>query len=119
MKYAQLRFHFGRKCLGIRNRLLTEFFPPIECAGTTALKKIGRRRSERSQSNREAEGGPRTPAPGRHEQGLARRLGMREGTVKVHVRQIMRKFGVTNRTQVAVVCANGRPSQKAATPAEF
>jgi DNA-binding NarL/FixJ family response regulator len=34
---------------------------------------------------------------------IARRLGMREGTVKVHVRQIMRKFGVTNRTQIAVV----------------
>jgi DNA-binding NarL/FixJ family response regulator len=50
---------------------------------------------------------------------IARRLGMREGTVKVHVRQIMRKFGVTNRTQVAVVCANGRPSRKAATQAEF
>jgi two-component system, NarL family, nitrate/nitrite response regulator NarL len=50
---------------------------------------------------------------------IARRLGMREGTVNVHVRQIMRKFGVTNRTQIAVVCANGRPSQKAATPAEF
>jgi DNA-binding NarL/FixJ family response regulator len=50
---------------------------------------------------------------------IARRLGMREGTVKVHVRQIMRKFGVTNRTRVAVVCANGRPSQKAATLAEF
>ena len=50
---------------------------------------------------------------------IARRLGMREGTVKVHVRQIMRKFGVTNRTQIAVVCANGRPSQTAATPAEF
>jgi DNA-binding NarL/FixJ family response regulator len=50
---------------------------------------------------------------------IARRLGMREGTVKVHVRQIMRKFGVTNRTQIAVVCANGRPSQKAAPPAEF
>src|SRR5262245_55373486 len=45
--------------------------------------------------------------------------GMRKGTVKVHVRQIMRKFGVTNLTQLAVVCANGRPSQKAATPAEF
>jgi DNA-binding NarL/FixJ family response regulator len=47
---------------------------------------------------------------------IARRLGMREGTVKVHVRQIMRKFGVTNRTQVAAVCANGRPGrgQKAA-----
>jgi len=47
---------------------------------------------------------------------IARRLGMREGTVKAHVRQIMRKFGVTNRTQVAVLCGNARPSQKAATP---
>jgi len=37
---------------------------------------------------------------------IARRLGMKEGTVKGHVRQIMRKFGVTNRTQVAVVCAS-------------
>jgi DNA-binding NarL/FixJ family response regulator len=42
---------------------------------------------------------------------IARRLGMREGTFKAHVRQIMHKFGVTNRTQLAVVCANGRPSQ--------
>src|SRR5262245_46783878 len=32
MKQAQLRFHFGRKCLAIRHRLLTEFFPPIESA---------------------------------------------------------------------------------------
>src|SRR6516162_5814234 len=39
MKWAQLRFHFGRKCLAIRHwllteffRLLTEFFPLIESA---------------------------------------------------------------------------------------
>ena len=38
---------------------------------------------------------------------IARRLGIREGTVKVHVRQIMRKLGVTNRTQVAVACTSG------------
>jgi DNA-binding NarL/FixJ family response regulator len=38
---------------------------------------------------------------------IARRLGMSEGTVKFHVRQIMRKFGLTNRTQVAVVCEAG------------
>jgi DNA-binding CsgD family transcriptional regulator len=37
---------------------------------------------------------------------IARRLGMREGTVKAHIRQIMRKFGVTNRTQVVVACAS-------------
>jgi DNA-binding NarL/FixJ family response regulator len=38
---------------------------------------------------------------------IARRLGIREGTVKVHVRQIMRKLGVANRTQAAMACANG------------
>jgi DNA-binding NarL/FixJ family response regulator len=36
---------------------------------------------------------------------IARRLGMTEGTVKVHVRQIMRKLGAANRTQVAI-CAS-------------
>jgi DNA-binding NarL/FixJ family response regulator len=34
---------------------------------------------------------------------IARRLGIREGTVKVHVRQLLRKFGVMNRTQVAIL----------------
>jgi len=38
---------------------------------------------------------------------IARQLAMSEGTVKFHVRQIMRKFGLTNRTQVAVVCEAG------------
>jgi DNA-binding NarL/FixJ family response regulator len=38
---------------------------------------------------------------------IARLLGIREGTVKVHVRQIMRKLGVVNRTQVAIACASG------------
>jgi two-component system nitrate/nitrite response regulator NarL len=38
---------------------------------------------------------------------IARQLAMSEGTVKFHVRQIMRKFGVTNRTQVAVVFGAG------------
>jgi DNA-binding NarL/FixJ family response regulator len=36
---------------------------------------------------------------------IARHLGICEGTVKVHVRQIMRKLGATNRTQVAIACA--------------
>jgi DNA-binding NarL/FixJ family response regulator len=36
---------------------------------------------------------------------IARELGMTEGTVKVHVRQIMRKLGATNRTQVAVLAS--------------
>ncbi len=36
---------------------------------------------------------------------IARELGVLEGTVKVHVRAIMQKLGVRNRTQVAVVAA--------------
>jgi HlyD family secretion protein len=39
--------------------------------GDNGAKKIGRRRSERSQSNREAEGDPRPPAPGRRDQGYS------------------------------------------------
>lgn len=42
---------------------------------------------------------------------IGRKLGMTETTVKVHVREIMRKLGVSNRTQVAIaaahVCTNG------------
>jgi DNA-binding NarL/FixJ family response regulator len=33
---------------------------------------------------------------------IARHLGMSEGTVKVHIRQMMRKFHVSNRTQLAL-----------------
>ena len=43
---------------------------------------------------------------GNSNKAIARQLGIREGTVKVHVRQIMRKMGAVNRTQVAIV-ANG------------
>jgi DNA-binding NarL/FixJ family response regulator len=34
---------------------------------------------------------------------IARELGLCEPTIKVHVRHIMRKLGVTNRTQVALL----------------
>lgn len=36
---------------------------------------------------------------------IGRKLGMTETTVKVHVREIMRKLGVSNRTQVAVAAS--------------
>jgi DNA-binding NarL/FixJ family response regulator len=45
---------------------------------------------------------------GESNKSIARQLGIREGTVKVHVRQIMRKLGAANRTQVAIARANGR-----------
>jgi DNA-binding NarL/FixJ family response regulator len=44
---------------------------------------------------------------GESNKAIARHLGIREGTVKVHVRQIMRKMGAANRTQVAIARANG------------
>jgi DNA-binding NarL/FixJ family response regulator len=36
---------------------------------------------------------------------IARKLGMTETTVKVHMREVMRKLGVSNRTQVAIIAA--------------
>jgi DNA-binding NarL/FixJ family response regulator len=43
---------------------------------------------------------------------IARKLGMTETTVKVHVREVMRKLGVSNRTQVAIFAArNGLGSR--------
>jgi DNA-binding NarL/FixJ family response regulator len=50
---------------------------------------------------------------GESNKAIARRLGMREGTVKVHVRQILRKFGLMNRTQVASVCSSGAKAEYA------
>ena len=45
---------------------------------------------------------------GNSNKAIARRLGIREATVKVHVQRIMRKLGVVNRTQVAIACAGLR-----------
>jgi DNA-binding NarL/FixJ family response regulator len=45
---------------------------------------------------------------------IGRKLGMTETTVKVHVREIMRKLGVANRTQVALAAGpNGHGSGRA------
>jgi DNA-binding NarL/FixJ family response regulator len=41
---------------------------------------------------------------------IARQLGLCEPTIKVHIRHIMRKFGVANRTQVALLAERLRPS---------
>lgn len=38
---------------------------------------------------------------------IARALGLSEATIKIHVRHLMRKFGVHNRTQVAIVSQHG------------
>lgn len=41
---------------------------------------------------------------------IARRLGLQEGTVKVHLRQILRQLGVRNRTQAALLLRD-QPSE--------
>jgi DNA-binding NarL/FixJ family response regulator len=46
---------------------------------------------------------------------IARQLGISEATVKVHVRSVMRKFGVKNRTQVAITTVNESTSTTAAS----
>ena len=45
---------------------------------------------------------------------IARQLGLSESTVKVHVRRIMHKFGVANRTQLAFVAMNHNGNGKTA-----
>ncbi len=44
---------------------------------------------------------------GESNKAIARWLNIREGTVKVHVRQIMRRMGAANRTQVAIAASRG------------
>lgn len=48
---------------------------------------------------------------------IARSLGMLEGTVKVHVKSIMKKLGVNNRTQAAIAANRGfRPPPTGNSP---
>jgi DNA-binding NarL/FixJ family response regulator len=56
---------------------------------------------------------------GQSNKAIARILNMRESTVKVHVGQIIRKLGVTNRTQVAltVITDTGSGAKDTASPA--
>jgi DNA-binding CsgD family transcriptional regulator len=46
---------------------------------------------------------------GKSNKTIARDLGMREATVKVHVRQILRKLGASNRTQAALLMLEKLP----------
>ncbi|KAA2211954.1 response regulator transcription factor [Teichococcus oryzae] len=60
-------------------------------------------------------------AAGLTNKAIAQLMGMRESTVKVHVRQIMRKLGATNRTQAALAATNAvsqAPAQAAAAEVE-
>ncbi|WP_245515555.1 helix-turn-helix transcriptional regulator [Rhizobium deserti] len=52
---------------------------------------------------------------GRSNKHIARELNMQEATVKVHVRQIMRKLGAANRTQAALLAQLHTSSSQRAT----
>lgn len=49
---------------------------------------------------------------------IARKLNIAEATVKIHIRQIMRKLGVNNRTQIALAAIARRDAPLAPTPPE-
>lgn len=53
---------------------------------------------------------------GRPNKLIARSLCMQESTVKVHVREIMRKLGARNRTEAAMLGGGGRSTQLTARP---
>jgi DNA-binding NarL/FixJ family response regulator len=53
---------------------------------------------------------------GESNKGIARRLNIREGTVKVHVRHIMRRMGAANRTQVAIAASRGEERTEGPPP---
>ncbi len=56
---------------------------------------------------------------GKSNKHIARELHMQEATVKVHVRQIMRKLGAANRTQVALLAQTiARANQPASQSAD-
>lgn len=81
----------------------------------------------RHHANAAASGGSLTPRQGqvldhlrsgKSNKLIARELDMQESTVKVHVRQIMRKLGVANRTQAAILAlAKGDLGSNAPEPA--
>ncbi len=56
-------------------------------------------------------------AAGQSNKVIAQLLGVREATVKVHVRQLMRKLGASNRTQAALLAAAMMPRTAAKLPA--
>jgi two-component system nitrate/nitrite response regulator NarL len=50
---------------------------------------------------------------------IARKMGIAEGTVKTHVKAILRKIGVGNRTQAALWLINNPPSARASNGAQL
>jgi DNA-binding NarL/FixJ family response regulator len=53
---------------------------------------------------------------GRSNKDIARALALSEATVKIHVRHLMKKLGVSNRTQVALIAARSRERRDGGTP---
>lgn len=93
-----------------------QFFPPTALVAVSAGR--GGERSEAARNDalttRQREV-LKLLREGKPNKVIARELDMQEATVKVHVRQIMRKLGVSNRTQAALAST---PDQELAAPDE-
>jgi DNA-binding NarL/FixJ family response regulator len=85
------------------HRRLAAFAPAVQSVGTQAVNGFGRV-SQLTTKQKEVFTLLRQ---GQSNKAIARRLGMSDATVKVHVRCIMRKFGVAHRTQLALAAMNG------------
>jgi len=84
-----------------------QFFPPTALVAASTSRGAERAEGGRSDAltarQREV---LKLLREGKPNKVIARELDMQEATVKVHVRQIMRKLGVSNRTQAALACAS-------------
>lgn len=106
-----------------------EFYPPTALAGASHEEGAIRATAPLETEWQDSDLPPLTPRQsevldllrqGKSNKHIARELDMRESTVKVHVRQIMRKLGVSNRTQAALLAVRPtfepRPARSEETP---
>jgi len=94
------------------------FFPPTALLHPTRRSDGAGAAASRSDKGHGESSAPMTPkqqavlnllCQGKSNKVIARELGMQESTVKVHVRQIMRKLGASNRTQVVLYTMEAPP----------
>lgn len=96
-----------------------EFFPPsamlcgTDCANVRAARSAGPVHSGPIRLTSRQDDVLRLLRLGKPNKVIARELDMQESTVKVHVREIMRKLGVSNRTEAALLSSEADKAQRA------
>jgi DNA-binding NarL/FixJ family response regulator len=84
------------------------FFPP-SALSTCFYRRIGSGLASTSDLTAKQRDVFNRLCQGHSNKAIARQLDLSEGTVKVHVRRIIQKFGVANRTQLAISAVTERP----------